>query len=117
MRRAKIAIIGAGNVGATTAHWCAAAELGDIVLLDIPATEGMPAGKALDLFEASPIVGFDARVTGTTDWADAAGSDVVVVTAGIARKPGRAATTCSRPTPRSSATWPRRSARRAPGPS
>ena len=88
MRRAKIAIIGAGNVGATTAHWCAAAELGDIVLLDIPATEGMPAGKALDLFQASPIVGFDSKVTGTTDWADAAGSDVVVVTAGIARKPG-----------------------------
>ncbi|MBM4021969.1 MAG: malate dehydrogenase [Planctomycetes bacterium] len=88
MRRAKISIIGAGNVGATTAHWSAAAELGDVVLLDIPATEGMPAGKALDLFQASPIVGFDARLTGTTDWADTAGSDVVVVTAGIARKPG-----------------------------
>ena len=88
MRRAKISIIGAGNVGATTAHWCAAAELGDIVLLDIPATEGMPAGKALDLFQASPIMGFDAKLTGTTDWADTAGSDVVVVTAGIARKPG-----------------------------
>jgi malate dehydrogenase len=88
MRRAKISIIGAGNVGATTAHWCAAGELGDIVLLDIPATEGMPAGKALDLFQAAPIEGFDARITGTTDWADTAGSDVVVVTAGIARKPG-----------------------------
>jgi len=88
MRRAKISIIGAGNVGATTAHWCAAAELGDIVLLDIPATEGMPAGKALDLFQASPIVGFDARLTGTNNWADTAASDVVVVTAGIARKPG-----------------------------
>ena len=88
MRRAKISIIGAGNVGATTAHWCAAAELGDIVLLDIPSTEGMPAGKALDLFQSSPIVGFDARITGTTTWADTAGSDVVVVTAGIARKPG-----------------------------
>ena len=88
MRRAKISIIGAGNVGATTAHWCAAAELGDIVLLDIPATEGMPAGKALDLFQASPIVGFDARLTGTNTWADTAASDVVVVTAGIARKPG-----------------------------
>jgi malate dehydrogenase len=88
MRRAKISIIGAGNVGATTAHWCASAELGDIVLLDIPATEGMPAGKALDLFQASPIVGFDSRLTGTTNWADTAGSDVVVVTAGIARKPG-----------------------------
>ena len=88
MRRAKISIIGAGNVGATTAHWCAAAELGDIVLLDIPATENMPAGKALDLFEASPIMGFDSRLKGTTDWADTALSDVVVVTAGIARKPG-----------------------------
>ncbi len=88
MRRAKISIIGAGNVGATTAHWTAAAELGDVVLLDIPATEGMPAGKALDLFQAAPIMGFDSRLTGTTDWAATAGSDVVVVTAGIARKPG-----------------------------
>ncbi len=88
MRRAKISIIGAGNVGATTAHWSAAAELGDVVLLDIPATEGMPAGKALDLFQAAPIMGFDAAIAGTTDWADTAGSDVVVVTAGIARKPG-----------------------------
>ena len=88
MRRAKISIIGAGNVGATTAHWSAAAELGDIVLLDIPATEGMPAGKALYLFQAAPIMGFDAHITGTADWADTAGSGVVVVTAGIARKPG-----------------------------
>ncbi|MCC7084440.1 MAG: malate dehydrogenase [Pirellulales bacterium] len=88
MRRAKITIIGAGNVGATTAHWCAAAELGDIVLLDIPPTEGMPAGKALDLMQASPIVGFDSTIVGTTDYADASNSDVVVVTAGIARKPG-----------------------------
>ena len=88
MRRAKISIIGAGNVGATTAHWCAAAELGDIVLLDIPQTEGMPAGKALDLMQASPIVGFDAKITGTNNYADTAGSDVVVITAGIARKPG-----------------------------
>ncbi|HTQ40070.1 MAG TPA: malate dehydrogenase, partial [Pirellulales bacterium] len=88
MRRAKISIIGAGNVGATTAHWCAAAELGDIVLLDIPQTEGMPAGKALDLMQASPIVGFDANVIGTTNYADTKNSDVVVITAGIARKPG-----------------------------
>jgi malate dehydrogenase len=88
MRRAKISIIGAGNVGATTAHWSAAAELGDVVLLDIPATEGMPAGKALDLFQAAPIMGFDAKIIGTTDWSDTAESDVVVVTAGIARKPG-----------------------------
>ena len=88
MRRAKISIIGAGNVGATTAHWCAAAELGDIVLLDIPQTEGMPAGKALDLMQASPIVGFDAKITGTNNYADTKDSDVVVITAGIARKPG-----------------------------
>jgi malate dehydrogenase len=88
MRRSKITIIGAGNVGATTAHWCAAAELGDIVLLDIPATEGMPAGKALDLMEASPIMGFDANIVGTTSYEDTTDSDVVVITAGIPRKPG-----------------------------
>jgi malate dehydrogenase len=88
MRRAKITIIGAGNVGATTAHWCAAAELGDIVLLDIPQTEGMPAGKALDLFQASPIMGFDSKIVGTTNYADTKDSDVVVITAGIPRKPG-----------------------------
>jgi malate dehydrogenase len=88
MRRAKITIIGAGNVGATTAHWCAAAELGDIVLLDIPQTEGMPAGKALDLRQASPIMGFDANIVGTTSYDDTRASDVVVITAGIARKPG-----------------------------
>ena len=88
MKRAKISVIGAGNVGATTAHWCAAAELGDIVLVDIPATEDMPKGKALDLMQASPIVGFDSNVTGTTGYDDTAGSDVVVITAGIPRKPG-----------------------------
>ena len=88
MRRAKITIIGAGNVGATCAHWCAAGELGDVVLLDIPMTENMPKGKALDLMQASPIMGFDSRLTGTTDYADSANSDVVVITAGIARKPG-----------------------------
>ena len=88
MRRAKITIIGAGNVGATTALWCASAELGDIVLLDIPQTEGMPAGKGLDLLQASPIIGFDSKIIGTTSYADTAGSDVVVITAGIARKPG-----------------------------
>lgn len=88
MRRAKISIIGAGNVGATTAHWCAAAELGDVVLLDIPQTENMPKGKALDLMQASPIMGFDSRIVGTTDYEDTSGSDVVVVTAGVPRKPG-----------------------------
>ncbi|PQO26336.1 malate dehydrogenase [Blastopirellula marina] len=88
MRRAKISIIGAGNVGATTAHWCAAAELGDIVLLDIPQTEDMPKGKALDLMQSSPIMGFDSTVTGTNDYADTKDSDVVVITAGLPRKPG-----------------------------
>jgi len=88
MKRAKITIVGAGNVGATTAHWCAAAELGDIVLLDIPQTEGMPKGKALDLMQASPIMGFDSRINGTTSYDDTADSDVVVITAGIPRKPG-----------------------------
>ena len=88
MKRAKITIVGAGNVGATTAHWCAAAELGDVVLLDIPQTEDMPKGKALDLMQASPIVGFDSNIVGTTDYADTKDSDVVVITAGIPRKPG-----------------------------
>lgn len=88
MRRHKISIIGAGNVGATTAHWCAAAELGDIVLLDIPATEDMPKGKALDLLQSGPIMGFDSRIVGTNNYQDTAGSDVVVITAGIPRKPG-----------------------------
>jgi malate dehydrogenase len=88
MRRAKITIIGAGNVGATTAHWCAAAELGNIVLLDIPQTGDMPKGKALDLRQASPIVGFDSDIIGTTSYEDTVGSDVVVITAGIPRKPG-----------------------------
>ncbi|REK15926.1 MAG: malate dehydrogenase [Planctomycetota bacterium] len=88
MSRPKITIIGAGNVGATTAHWCAAAELGDIVLVDIPQAGDMPKGKALDLMQASPIVGFDAQITGTSDYADTSGSNVVVITAGIARKPG-----------------------------
>ncbi|MDP7204884.1 MAG: malate dehydrogenase [Pirellulaceae bacterium] len=88
MARAKISIIGAGNVGATTAHWCAAAELGDIVLVDIPAADGMPQGKALDLMEASPVMGFDSHITGTTSYEATEGSDVVVITAGIPRKPG-----------------------------
>lgn len=88
MGRAKITVVGAGNVGATTAHWCAAAELGDIVLVDIPAAGDMPAGKALDLMQSSPIMGFDSRITGTTDYSATADSDVVVITAGIPRKPG-----------------------------
>lgn len=86
--RNKISIIGAGFVGATTAHWLAEKEVGDIVLLDIPATETMPKGKALDLSEAGPVLGFDTHITGTTDYADTAGSDIVVITAGLPRKPG-----------------------------
>ncbi len=92
MRRAKISIIGAGNVGATCAHWAAAKELGDIVLLDIPEINGQPntapAGKALDLYESTPVEGVDSKITGTTDYADTRDSDVVIVTAGIPRKPG-----------------------------
>ncbi len=88
MGRAKISIIGAGNVGATTAHWCAAMELGDIVLLDIPATGDMPRGKALDLMQALPILGSDAQILGTTSYESTSGSDVVVITAGLPRKPG-----------------------------
>jgi len=83
---AKITIVGAGNVGATTAHWAAVKELGDVVLIDI--IEGMPQGKALDLAESAPLEGFDCRLVGTNDYADTANSDVVVVTAGIARRPG-----------------------------
>ena len=88
MRRCKISVIGAGNVGATTAHWCAAAELGDIVLLDIPELGDVPKGKALDLAQSGPIAGFDSRIVGTNDYADTAQSDVVVITAGVPRKPG-----------------------------
>ena len=83
---AKITIVGAGNVGATTAHWAAAKELGDVVLIDI--VEGMPQGKALDLAESAPLEGFDCRLVGTNDYADTAHSDVVVVTAGVPRRPG-----------------------------
>jgi malate dehydrogenase len=88
MKRAKISIIGAGNVGATCAHWAASKELGDIVLVDVPQVEGMPQGKALDLYESSPIEGFDARIIGATTYEPTADSDVVIVTAGVARKPG-----------------------------
>ncbi|HEV8605398.1 MAG TPA: malate dehydrogenase [Tepidisphaeraceae bacterium] len=88
MRRPKISIIGAGNVGATAAVWAASKELGDIVLVDVPQTEGMPAGKALDLFQASPIEGFDCKIVGATSYEPTAESDVVIITAGVARKPG-----------------------------
>jgi malate dehydrogenase len=86
--RPKITIVGAGNVGATTAHWLAERELGDIVLADIPQTEGMPKGKALDLMQAGPIVGYNTRLIGATDYEPTANSDIVVITAGVPRKPG-----------------------------
>jgi len=84
----KITIVGAGNVGATTAHWLAERELGDIVLVDIPQVEGMPQGKALDMTQAGPVVGYDTRITGTTNYEPTANSDVVIITAGVPRKPG-----------------------------
>ncbi len=86
MARKKITIVGAGHVGAHAALWMGFKELGDIVLVDI--VEGMPAGKALDIKEASPIEGFDSIITGTNDYKDTEGSDLVVITAGLARKPG-----------------------------
>lgn len=85
-KRKKIAVIGAGFVGSTAAHWAAQKELGDVVLLDI--NEGAAKGKALDLFEASPVEQFDSRVVGTSDYKDIADSDIVIVTAGMPRKPG-----------------------------
>src|SRR6202167_5639948 len=84
--RKKVTIVGAGNVGATAAHWIAAKELADVVLLDV--MEGVPQGKALDLLQAMPIEKRDVSIVGTNDYADTANSDVVVITAGIARKPG-----------------------------
>ena len=86
MKRKKISIIGAGFVGATAAQWAAEKELGDVVLVDI--LEGIPQGKALDLFEASPVEGFDARVTGSNGYDETRDSDVVIVTSGVPRKPG-----------------------------
>ena len=84
--RKKITIVGAGNVGATAAHWAAERELGDIVLLDIVA--GIPQGKALDLMEARPVEDFDVTITGTNNYEDTKDSDVVIITAGLPRKPG-----------------------------
>jgi malate dehydrogenase len=86
MGRKKISIIGAGFVGATAAHWAAVKELGDIVLVDI--LEGIPQGKALDLFESAPIEGFDAKVIGTNTYDETKGSDIVIITSGVPRKPG-----------------------------
>jgi len=84
--RNKISIVGAGMTGSTTAHWLAEKEIGDIVLVDI--VEGMPQGKALDLQEAMPVIGKDIRVVGSNDYADTTGSDIIIITAGLPRKPG-----------------------------
>ena len=86
MGRKKITIVGAGNVGATAAHWAAEKELGDIVLVDI--VEGMPQGKALDLMESRPVEGFDVNITGANDYEETSDSDLVIITSGLPRKPG-----------------------------
>ena len=86
MARNKIALIGSGNIGGTLAHLVGVKELGDVVLFDI--AEGIPQGKALDLAESSPVEGFDCKISGANDYTDLASSDVVIVTAGVARKPG-----------------------------
>ncbi len=82
----KISIIGAGMTGSTTAHWLAEREIADLVLVDV--VEGMPQGKALDLLEAMPVIGKDVAVVGSNDYAATKGSDLVVITAGVSRKPG-----------------------------
>src|SRR5574341_1490533 len=84
--RKKVTVVGAGMVGGTTAHRLADMEMCDVVLIDI--IEGLPQGKGLDLAESAPVVGYDSRVVGTNDYKDTANSDIVVITAGIARKPG-----------------------------
>ncbi len=86
--RKKIALIGAGNIGGELAALAARKELGDVVLFDIPDKEGLAKGKALDLEQNGTILGYDAKISGTSNWKDCAGSDVVIVTAGVPRKPG-----------------------------
>ena len=88
MRRPKISVIGAGNVGASCAFWIAVKELGDVVLIDIPEAADKTAGKALDLAQCGPVHRFDCKITGGSDYAAAADSDVVIITAGLPRKPG-----------------------------
>ena len=87
--RKKIGLIGAGNIGGELAALIARKELGDVVLFDIPSREGVAKGKALDLEQNGAILGYDAKITGTSNWADCAGADVLIVTAGIPRKPGQ----------------------------
>src|SRR5579859_5366210 len=84
--RNKVSIVGSGNVGATAAHWISSKELADVVLIDI--IEGVPQGKGLDLLQAMPVEKRDSTIIGTNDYADTANSDIVVITAGIPRKPG-----------------------------
>ena len=86
MARNKIALVGAGNIGGTLALLAGMKDLGDVVLLDL--ADGVAKGKALDIAEAAPVEGFDANMVGTGDYSDIAGADVVIVTAGVARKPG-----------------------------
>ncbi|HEX42707.1 MAG TPA: malate dehydrogenase, partial [Phycisphaerales bacterium] len=86
MARKKITVVGAGNVGATTAHIAATRRLGNVVLIDV--VKGLAEGKALDIAEAAPIQHFDCAIMGTTDWSAAEGSDLVIITSGMARKPG-----------------------------
>jgi malate dehydrogenase len=88
MSRKKISLIGAGNIGGELAALIARKELGDVVLFDIPEKEGVAKGKALDLEQNGAVLGYDAKITGTSSWADVAGSDVVIITAGVPRKPG-----------------------------
>lgn len=88
MERKKISVIGAGFTGATTAFIAASKELADIVLVDIPQSEDPTKGKALDMLESTPVLGVDSRITGTSNYEDTKGSDIVIITAGIARKPG-----------------------------
>ena len=88
MARKKIALIGAGQIGGTLALLAGQKELGDIVLFDIPDLEGVAKGKALDIAQLSPVEGFDAKYSGTSDYKDIEGADVVIVTAGVPRKPG-----------------------------
>jgi malate dehydrogenase len=86
IKRKKITVVGAGNVGATAAHWAASRELGDVVLVDV--IEGVPQGKALDLMQAAPVMKYDSNIIGTNNYEDTADSDVAIITAGVARKPG-----------------------------
>src|SRR6187455_3122220 len=86
MARPRVTVVGAGNVGASVAQRVAEASLANVVLIDI--VDGLPQGKALDLAEAAPVVGHDMKITGTNDYKDTAGSDIVVITSGLARQPG-----------------------------